>query len=102
MSVTGGWATGFPNPVRSATRAQDEQATGVLALQLRFLFEMSAACFGLMGAAPERPCDDVGRLDPPLCELHGDATDFLDRPADEERGLGGGRGSVFLIGATFA
>ena len=24
-----------------------------LALQLRFLFEMSAACFGLVGATPE-------------------------------------------------
>jgi uncharacterized membrane protein len=40
-----------------------------LALQLLFLFEMSTACFGLVGAAPERPCDDACGLDTPLCEL---------------------------------
>ena len=56
-----------------------------LALQLHFSFEMGAACFGLMGASPERPCDDVGGLDAPLGEPDGDAADFLDRPADQER-----------------
>jgi hypothetical protein len=39
---------------------------------------MSAARFGLVGSAPERPCDDAGGLDAPLCQLHGDAADFLD------------------------
>jgi len=34
----------------------------LLALQLRFL-EMRFLRGGLMGASPERPCDDVGGLD---------------------------------------
>jgi hypothetical protein len=46
-----------------------EQRAAELALQLLFLFEMSTACFGLVGAAPERPCDDACGLDTPLCEL---------------------------------
>jgi hypothetical protein len=37
-----------------------------------------------MGAPPERPGDNMGGLDAPLRELHGDAADFLDRPADQE------------------
>jgi hypothetical protein len=74
-------------------------ATG-LALQLHFLFEVRASCFGLVGAPPERPCDDKGGLDAPLRELDGDAADFLNRPADQEC-LVRRRGSVFL-GATFA
>src|SRR5450759_4533884 len=49
-----------------------------LALQLHFPFEMCAARFGLMGSSPERPCDDVRGLDPPLCKLDDDAADFLD------------------------
>jgi hypothetical protein len=35
-----------------------------------------------MCALPERPCDDVGRLDASPCEAVGYAADFLDRPAD--------------------
>ena len=54
----------------------------VLALQLRFRFDVSAPCHGLVSASPKRPRDDVRRLDTPLCELDGDAADFLDRPAD--------------------
>ena len=71
------------------------------ALQLHFLFEVCAPRFGLVCAPPERPCDDVGGLDAPLCELDGDAADFLDRPADQEC-LVRRRGSVFLGGVTFA
>ena len=75
----------------------------LLALQLLFLFEVGAAGFGLVGAAPERPCDDVCGLDAPLCEFEGDATDFLDRPSDQERCLVRRRSIVFLgSGATLA
>lgn len=56
-----------------------------LALQLHFLFEMGAACFGLVSSSPERPCDDVRGLDAPLCKFDDDAADFLNRPADQER-----------------
>jgi hypothetical protein len=45
---------------------------------LLFSFEVSAARFGLVSSAPERPCEDVRGLDAPLCELDGDAADFLD------------------------
>ena len=84
-----------------------ERLTGVnrgtilsLALQLRFLFEMGAPGFGLVGAAPLGPGDDVCGLDAPLCQLHGDAADFLDRPADEDRLRVGRRGRVFLSEGT--
>jgi hypothetical protein len=40
--------------------------------------------FGVMGAPPERPGDDMGGFDAPLGELDGDAMNFLDRPADQE------------------
>jgi len=53
-----------------------------------------------MGAAPQRPRDDVGGLDAPLRELHGDAADFLDRPADQERLIVGRRDNVFLGGGA--
>ena len=75
--------------------------TTSLALQLRFPFEVCAARFGLVGAPPERPCDDMGGLDAPLGELDGDAADFLDRPADQEY-LVRRRRSVFLGATTFA
>ena len=75
--------------------------TPVLALQLLFSFEMCVTRFGLMGASPERPCDDVGGLDAPLRELYGDAADFLDRPADQEC-LVRRRGIIFLGGPTLA
>jgi len=73
-----------------------------LALQLHFLFEMRAARFGLVGSAPQRPCDDVGGLNAALCKLHGDAADFLRRPADQDRRFAGRRGSVFLSGTALA
>jgi hypothetical protein len=72
-----------------------------LALQLHFSLEVRSLCFGLVSASPERPCDDASGLDAPLRELEGDTTDFLDRPADQERRLIDRRGNVFL-GATAA
>jgi hypothetical protein len=54
---------------------------------LRFSLEMGAMRFGLVSASPDRPRDDMGGLDAPLRELDYDTTDFLDRPADQERRL---------------
>ena len=73
-----------------------------LALQLHFLLEVRSLCFGLVSASPERPCDDASGLDTPLRELEGDTTDFLDRPADQERRLIDRRGNVFLGPTTAA
>jgi hypothetical protein len=67
-----------------------------LALQLHFSLEVRSLCFGLVSASPERPCDDASGLDAALRELEGDTTDFLDRPADQERRLIDRRGNVFL------
>src|ERR1700747_3395962 len=61
-----------------------------------FSFEVSAACVGLVSSPPERPCENTVDRDAPLSELDSDATDFLDRPADQERCLVGRRGDVFL------
>lgn len=41
---------------------------------------------GLMRSSPERPCDDVSRVDAALGEPNGDPADFLYRPADQRRG----------------
>ena len=38
-------------------------AAQILALQLWFLLKMKLLCEGLMCTPPERPCDDVGRID---------------------------------------
>jgi hypothetical protein len=54
------------------------QSGAILALQLRFSFEVGTSRMGLVSASPERPCDDVGGLDAALCEFHGDAANFLD------------------------
>ena len=67
-----------------------------LALQLHFSFEVSAACVGLVSSPPDRPCENAVDRDAPLSELDSDATDFLDRPADQERCLVRRRGGVFL------
>jgi hypothetical protein len=67
-----------------------------LALQLHFLSEVSAASVGLVSTPPERPCENTVDRDAPLSELDSDATDFLDRPADQERRLNDRRGNVFL------
>ena len=54
-----------------------------LALQLHFRSEVCLLSCGLMGASPERPCDDMGGMDLLPCEAGGDAADFLHRPADQ-------------------
>ena len=57
-----------------------------LALQLRFPFDVGSAGFGLMGASPDGPCDDVGGPDASLRKPNSDTPDFLNRPSDQERG----------------
>ena len=57
---------------------------------------------GLMGTSPQRLGDDVSRLDMALREFDGNATDFLDGPANQERFLVRKRGSVFLSGTALA
>ena len=54
-----------------------------LALQLHSVFQVRALCGGLMGPPPERPSNDMGRLDAPLRKPRGDAADFLRRPVDK-------------------
>ena len=73
-----------------------------LALQLRSAFQVRALCGGLVGASPERPGDDVSGADAPLGEAGGDASDFLDRPADEGGRSRGSRGALFGGDAWFA
>jgi len=63
------------------------RSTGGLALQLHFSSKLSAASVGLMSSPPGRPCENTVDRDAPLSELDSDATDFLDRPADQERCL---------------
>jgi hypothetical protein len=53
-------------------------------------------CGGLMCTPPERPCDDVGRIDAFAREAVRYASDLLDRPADELERL------VFLGSGLFA
>jgi len=50
----------------------------VLALQLRFCFEVRSLSDRLVSSSPERPCDDVRGLDPLSSEPDGDAANFLD------------------------
>ena len=59
-------------------------------------------CSGLVGPSPERPGDDVGRLDALLGETDGDATEFLDRPADEVWCLRASRIGIFEGVGAFA
>jgi hypothetical protein len=47
------------------------------------VFQVRALCGGLMSPPPERPGNDMGRLDAPLRKPCGDAADFLRRPADK-------------------
>ncbi|WP_167367723.1 hypothetical protein [Methylobacterium pseudosasicola] len=49
----------------------------------RSTFEMGVLGSRLMRTSPERPRDDVGGLDAPLRQPHGEAADLLDRPADQ-------------------
>src|SRR3954453_2632881 len=54
-----------------------------LALQLHSVFQVRALCSGLMGPPPERPSNDMGRLNAPLRKPCGDAANFLRRSVDE-------------------
>jgi hypothetical protein len=53
------------------------------ALQLRSVFDVSLLCCGLMSASPDGPGDDVSGADAPLGQPHRDASDLLNRPADQ-------------------
>src|SRR4051812_25717583 len=53
------------------------------ALQLRFSFDVSVSCDGLVSAAPHRPGDDVSRADAALGQAHRHTPDLLNRPADQ-------------------
>src|SRR3954454_24327140 len=46
---------------------------------------MSLMSGGLMGAAPQGPCDNLGGLDLALRQAPSNTTDFLHRPADQGR-----------------
>jgi hypothetical protein len=54
-----------------------------LTLQLRSVFDVSLLCCGLMSASPDGPGDDVSGADAPLGQPHRDASDLLNRPADQ-------------------
>jgi len=73
-----------------------------LALQSQFSSAVGAASFGLVGSAPERPCENSGDRDAPLSELDSDTTDFLDRPADQERCLVRRRRVLLSAGSALA
>jgi hypothetical protein len=75
---------------------------GLLTLQLHVSSEVSAASVGLVSSPPERPCENTVDRDGPLSELESDATDFLDRPADQERRLVRRRGVFLSAGSASA
>jgi hypothetical protein len=54
-----------------------------LALQLQFALYVSLSCCGLVSAAPDGPCNDVSRANTPLGQTRCDASDLLNRPADQ-------------------
>jgi hypothetical protein len=66
------------------------------------MLEMGPTSLGLVGAAPQRPGDDVSGLDAAVGELDGDTADFLDRPADQAGRFCGSGGGVFLRGTAWA
>jgi hypothetical protein len=75
-----------------------------LTLQLRFLFlpDVRDLRGSLMCASPERPSDDLCRLNASLRQPDGDATDFLDGPADQRRRVLGTLRFVFWGVVAFA
>ena len=73
--------------IRDLQRWTGQGRTG-LALQLRICLQMGFSGGGLMRPSPERPGDNVGRLDARLREPYGYAADFLNGPADKGR-IGG-------------
>ena len=70
----------------------------VLALQLPIFssFEMSLPSVCLVSPAPKRPFESMVDWDASLSKFDGDAADFLDRPADQERCLARRRADVFF------
>src|SRR5262245_60302721 len=81
---------GFESGVRYIVKPVQPEDMGdrtYLTLQLHLSSEVSAASVGLVSSPPERPCENTVDRDAPLSELDSDATDFLDRPADQERCL---------------
>ena len=54
-----------------------------LALQLQFALDVGLSCCGLVSAAPDGPCNDVSRANAALGQTHRDASDLLNRPADQ-------------------
>ena len=67
---------------------QHDLLSQALTLQLQFHLKVRLLGGRLMGPSPERPSDDVRRLDAPLREPCGYAAYFLNGPADK-RGIGG-------------
>src|SRR6476619_7553456 len=63
---------------REGSSHNEDELASMLALQLHFLSEVSAASVGLVSSPPERPCENTVDRDAPLSELDGDAADFLD------------------------
>src|SRR4051794_3044526 len=86
------------NPGMTAER--DVRSTGKranLALQLRFSFDVSVSCDGLVSAAPHRPSDDVSGPDAPLGQAHRHTPDLLNRPADQSAAW---QALVFVFGGS--
>ena len=54
-----------------------------LALQLRFLSDVSVSCDGLVRTAPYGPGNHMSGFDPALSQAHCHAPDLLHRPADQ-------------------
>ena len=50
------------------------------------MFDVGLSCDGLVRTSPQRPCNDVSGFDLPLREPDRDASDFLNRPSDQELG----------------
>ena len=96
------FAIRVPHKESQMIHSTQQLSGSALTLQLQFSLEVRSLCFGLVSASPERPCDDASGLDAALRELEGDTTDFLDRPADQERRLIDRRGNVFLGPTTAA
>src|SRR6516162_1976145 len=90
------------SPASTASACVPTPGLPTLALQLPFSSEVSAAGVGLVSSPPERPCENTVDRDTPLSELDRDATDFLDRPADQERGLVGRRDVFLSAGSALA
>src|SRR3954471_2731113 len=68
-----------------------------LALQLRFSFDVSVSCDGLVSAAPHRPSDDGSGPDAPLGQAHRHTPDLLNRPADQSAAW---QALVFVFGGS--